>query len=360
MSPEAQAVLADLHGPLTYEQIREKYGWSRGRIYALALKHGARKTERRIHERAADRMRRQQETLKELIDKTAKADVLDYLDSLPSGCANMVLTSIPYNLGKSYGSSPCADSLAYVYYVGWMMQVISDCARILKPGAVMFLEAGSTRDETGSLIPLDVVLFDAMKKSGLEFQSRIAWTVPHGLTPKRRLSERYETALVFSKGPIATFNPTPGRTPQKQPGKRAFKGPNKGKLSGHPLGAFPSNVWPIPNIGANHPEKTGHPAQFPVELARRAIQIYTNVGDLVIDPFSGSGTTHVAARETGRGFSGADLFYEDLREVRLAKAGLADICPLPGVSDASVAVWQAEAVPIRSIPAHDRSVIQSS
>src|SRR3546814_3167908 len=98
------------------------------------------------------------------------------------------------------------------------------------------------------------------------------------------------------------FNPAPARTPQKQPNKRSYKGPHKGKLSGHPQGAWPSNVWNIPNIGHNHPERTGHPAQFPLELARRAVQLYTNPGDLVIDPFSGSGTTHVACIETHRSF----------------------------------------------------------
>lgn len=342
LSDEEKAVLADF-AHLSYEQTAAKHGWSRGRVYALVLRTGARRHETRIRERAADRRRRQEETLREIIDRTATADVLDYLDSMPDDSAQLVLTSVPYNVGKKYGTGASADAMRHVHYVGWLMQVLSESSRVLKPGGVLFLQVGSTRDETDRLVPLDIVLFDAIRRTGLDFQNRIAWIVGHGLTPKRRLSERYEVALVHSKGPIGTFNPTAARTPQKQPGKRAFKGDNKGNLSGHPLGAHPSNVWEIPNVGNNHPERTGHPAQFPLELARRAVMLYTNPGDLVVDPFSGSGTTHVACRETGRSFSGCDLFYEDIRAKRLAGVGMAGSSPLPGVSDESIAVWAAEA-----------------
>src|SRR3546814_9358154 len=75
-----------------------------------------------------------------------------------------------------------------------------------------------------------MLIFDAIKRTGLNFQSRVAWVVSHGLTPKKRLSERYETALIFSKGEPSVFNPASARTPQKQPNKRSYKGPHKGKL----------------------------------------------------------------------------------------------------------------------------------
>jgi len=328
----------------TYQETADAFGVSRGKVYTIALRNGARKTEERIRERASDRKIRQKEALQEMLDATQTADVLDYLDALPDDSAQLFLTSVPYNVGKRYGESQSADSMRHVCYFGWMTMVVSEMARITKPGGVVFLQCGSTRDEIdNSMVPIDIMLFDVMRKAGLTYQNRVSWIIPHGLTPKRRLSERHESALIFSKGPPSVFNPDPARTPQKQPSKRAFKGPNKGKLSGHPLGAWPSDVWQIGNVGANHPEKTGHPAQFPEELAMRAIQIYTNPGDLVVDPFSGSGTSHVVARRTGRLFTGADLFYEDMRAERLANVGIDNICRLPGVSEESRAVWQAEA-----------------
>lgn len=344
LTPEQRDVLAMLRTCVTYDEIRLRTGWSRGRIYHLAVKHGARKTESRIKERAAERRRRQIEFLADVINTTAKADVLDFLDGIPDDSVQLVLTSPPYNLGKPYGDGGSADSMRAVYYHGWLMQVLSEAARVLAPGGTLFLQVGSTRDWQDQLMPLDILLFDDIRRAGLTFQSRIAWVQPHGLTPRRRLAERFETALVFSKGPIATFNPNAARIPQKQPGKRAFKGPRKGELSGHPLGAWPTNVWEIASVGHNHPDRKhgAHPAPFPLTLAKRALLLYSHPGDLVLDPFSGSGTTQAAAIETGRAFVGADLFYEDLRAKRIADT-IPDLCtPLTGVTPESLAVWQAE------------------
>lgn len=342
MTEVEAAVIADL-ATMTYEQVHEKTGMSRGKIYSIALKHGARKNEARIRERAAERRRRQRETLEAIIDTTATADVIDYLDTLPDGCARLFFTSPPYNVGKAYGEGRSADSMRHVMYMGWLSMILSEASRILNEGGVLALQVGSTRDQLGQIVMIDMLVHDIIMKTGLSFQNRIIWQVPHGLTPKRRLSGRHETVMVYSKGMPAHFNADCVRTPQKQPGKRAFKGPNRGEISSHPFGAFPSDVWPIPNIGANNGEKTGHPAQMPSELARRIIQLYTLPGDLVVDPFSGSGTTHAACVETGRRFTGCDLLYEDLRSRRITQAKLADVCPLPGVTEESIAVWQAEA-----------------
>jgi len=328
----------------TYEEIATATGWSRGRIYALALKTGARKTEGRIRERAKERQARQLEALAAMINTPVQADVLDYLDSLPDRSVRLVVTSIPYNIGKAYGEAAGADRMRHVAYLGWLLQILSEFSRILMDGGTLFLQVGSTRDDQERLIPLDVLLFEWIAKCSLDFQSRVIWTIPHGLTPSNRLAERHETALVFSKGkPI--FNATPARVPQKQPGKRAFKGPNKGQLSGNPLGAWPSNVWSdIGNLGHNHSEKTtSHPCPFPLALARRAILLYTMPGDLVVDPFLGSGTTAEAALRTGRAFSGCDLFYHTETKRRLANAFPETFSVLPGVTDESIAVWQAEA-----------------
>jgi DNA modification methylase len=340
----------------TYDEIRALTRWSRGRIYHLALQQGARKTEARIRERAAERRARQLEFLAATMGTTTTADVLDFLDGLPDDSVQLVLTSPPYNLGKRYGDGPSADTMRAVYYHGWLMQVISEAARILREGGVLALQVGQTRDHDNRLMPLDVLLFEDTRRAGLTFQSRVVWTTPHGLTPRTRLAERYETLLVCSKGPAPTFNPTAARLPQKQPGKRAFKGPRRGHLSGHPLGAWPTNVWKLHNVGHHSPDRRfgAHPAAYPLALARRAVLLYSRPGDVICDPFSGSGTTQVAAIETGRAFVGADLFYADLRSRRVAAARPDVVTPLPGVTDDSLAVWQAEArrvdVPASAMP----------
>lgn len=341
-----EGILADLRSGQTYEEVATTHGVSRGRVYAVALKHGARKNEARIQMRAEER----RSFLQEVVNATATADVLDFLGALPSGSVKLHLTSPPYNIGKPYGDIPQADRLAFVSYRGWMMQVLAEQARTLSEGGVLMLQVGTTKMDDGQRIPLDIVFDSTLRELGLTYQNRVIWTIPHGLTPKHRLAERYETALIFSKGEPRVFNPGSARAPQKHPDKRSFKGPNRGKLSGHPLGAWPTDVWQIPNVGHNHPERTGHPAQFPEAVARRGIMLYTRPLDLVVDVFMGGGTTAAVAKQTHRAFSGCDLHYGDLRAKRLAAVSPDLVTALTGVSDRSAAIWRAEADIVRTTP----------
>ena len=96
------------------------------------------------------------------------------------------------------------------------------------------------------------------------------------------------------------------RVLQKYPGKTAYKGRNHGLPTSHPLGKNPSDiwdilladwqdeVWDIPNVKSNHPEKTIHPAQFPIELIERLVLALTKKDDIVLDPFMGVGSSLVA------------------------------------------------------------------
>ena len=102
------------------------------------------------------------------------------------------------------------------------------------------------------------------------------------------------------------------RVPAKYPGKRHFKGPKRGQPSGNPLGKNPSDiwdvvkqdwedeVWDIPNVKANHPEKTEHPCQFPVELVQRCVLALTHPEGTVLDPYCGVGSTIIAALQHDR------------------------------------------------------------
>ena len=105
----------------------------------------------------------------------------------------------------------------------------------------------------------------------LILRNRIVWTFGHGLNSTTRFSGRHEMILWFTKGLQTVFNLDEVRVPQKYPGKRFYKGPNKGQLSGNPMGKNPSDVWDIPNVKAKHIEKTAHPCQFPVAIPRRLI-----------------------------------------------------------------------------------------
>lgn len=316
--------------------------WSRGRIYNLVTRQRMRVTESRIAERREERRARQREAFEELLNTTATADVLDFLDGIPDESVQLHVTSIPYNVGKRYGDGASADAMRHVFYHGWIMQVVSELARTLKDGGTIVLQVGTTKDEFGQTVPLDTLLYGDLRRAGLTYRNRIVWPSQNGLTPKARLAERYETALVFSKGePV--FNPNAIRVPQKYPAKRHFKGPHRGKLSGHVLGGHPTDVWNITHLGHNMPEKTEHPAQFPVAFPLRAILAYTMPGDVVCDVFCGSGSSWEAAVRAGRAFIGADLFYHDLRVARMANVVPDRVTPFAGVTAESTAVWAAEA-----------------
>src|SRR4029079_6001998 len=107
--------------------------------------------------------------------------------------------------------------------------------------------------------------------------------------------------------------------PSKYPGKTNYKpGPDYGKPSGNPLGKNPSDIWKIvihdwetalwniPNVKANHPEKTIHPCQFPIELVERCVLALTNEGDWVLDPSSGVGSSLLARLKRKRRVIGCD------------------------------------------------------
>ena len=100
------------------------------------------------------------------------------------------------------------------------------------------------------------------------------------------------------------------RVPSKYPNKKHFKGPNRGKVSSNPLGKNPSDLWDIPNVKANHVEKTTHPCQFPVALIERVVLALTNPGENVLDPYLGVGSTAIAALKHDRNAYGCDIMQE--------------------------------------------------
>jgi len=158
-------------------------------------------------------------------------------------------------------------------------------------------------------------------------RNRIIWTFGHGAHCNNRFSGRHETIMWYSLGEEFHFDLDSVRIPQKYPGKRAYKGPKKGNWSGNPLGKNPTDVWDIPNVKAGHVEKTNHPCQFPVALAGRLVSALTPDDGVVLDPFSGSGTTAVAASILGRRFIGCDSSpgYVDIANDRIRRLENGDL-----------------------------------
>lgn len=240
----------------------------------------------------------------------AAKDNLQFMRPLANESMKLIVTSPPYNIGKSYERRTPLE-----VYVQSQAQVISECVRLLHPNGSLCWQVGNHVDK-GEVFPLDMVLYQVFKDHGLKMRNRIVWHFEHGLHCTNRLSGRHETIMWFTKGDDYTFNLDPIRVPSKYPGKKHFKGPKAGQLSGNPLGKNPSDVWAIPNVKNNHPEKTVHPCQFPVELVERLVLSMTDEGDSVFDPYMGVGSSIVAALKHGRAAYGCDI---DKNYVKVAR-----------------------------------------
>jgi DNA modification methylase len=260
-------------------------------------------------------------------------DSLRVLKGIETEKFDLIITSPPYNIGKSYETKTSIEK-----YLETQEEIIFELVRTLTEKGNLCWQVGNYVDK-GEIFPLDIFYYQIFKKYGLKLRNRIVWHFGHGLHASNRFSGRYETLLWFSKTDDYIFNLDNVRIPSKYPGKRHFKGPNKGKPSGNPLGKNPSDIWEIieqdwdramwdiPNVKSNHPEKTEHPCQFPIELVERCVLALSNERSWVLDPFSGVGSTILGAIKNNRNGIGIEKEseycqiavkrIEDLKEGRL-------------------------------------------
>lgn len=251
-----------------------------------------------------------------------KGDALDFVKRLPSNSVQLVVTSPPYAMGKSYERPK--DDLGT--FISQHELLFPEIHRILRKGGSVCWQVGY-HVKNGVNTPLDILIYNIINELNealpedeqFVLRNRIIWTFGHGLNAENRFSGRHETILWFTKGKDYLFNLDPVRVPQKYPGKKYSKGPKKGEYSGNPLGKNPSDIWEIPNVKANHVEKTEHPCQFPITVPRRLIQALTNENDIVFDPFNGSGSTGIATLLEKRKYIGTDIIdsYIELTRERL-------------------------------------------
>lgn len=254
-------------------------------------------------------------------------DTSEFLQTIPNRTVKLVITSPPYNLGKEYERKTHIKS-----YLKIQEQVIDHLIQVLRPDGSICWQVGNFV-ENSEVFPLDIFYYDLFKKHGLKLRNRIIWHFNHGLHASKRFSGRYETILWFTKSDTYTFNLDSVRVPAKYPGKRHFKGPKRGLPSGNPIGKNPSDIWEfvakewdkilwdIPNVKANHPEKTIHPCQYPIELVERCVLALTNEGDWVLDPYCGVGSALIAALIHNRKAIGVD---KEAQYISIAKQRIKD------------------------------------
>jgi site-specific DNA-methyltransferase (adenine-specific) len=238
-------------------------------------------------------------------------DSIAWLRSLESESVDLIFADPPYNISKADWDK----FESHVEYVNWSLQWIEQASRVLKPNGTLYICGFSE------------ILAD-LKMPSMKYFKSIRWIVWH-YKNKANLGNdwgrSHESLLHLRKGKNFTFNVDDVRIPY---GEHTLKYPshpqaessqygNKGKRNDvwtpNPNGAKPKDVLEIPTTCNGSGESTPHPTQKPEELVRKFVLASSNAGDLVIDPFLGSGTTAVVAEQLGRRWKGCDanLSYFD-------------------------------------------------
>jgi adenine-specific DNA-methyltransferase len=257
-----------------------------------------------------------------------QGDCLSTLKKIEDKKFDLILTSPPYNIGKSYETKTSIEK-----YLETQEEIIDELVRTMSDKGNLCWQVGNYVDK-GEVYPLDIYYYQIFKSHRLKLRNRIIWHFGHGLHASNRFSGRYETILWFSKTDDYIFNLDNVRVPSKYPGKRHFKGPKKGQPSGNPLGKNPSDIWmivehdwdkamwDIPNVKSNHPEKTEHPCQFPIELVERCVLALTHENSWVLDPFAGVGSTVIGAIKNNRNAIGIE---KEAEYCKISRKRIADL-----------------------------------
>ena len=242
-------------------------------------------------------------------------DCLEAMRLLPGGMVDLTVTSPPYNIGKEYERPLPIDE-----YIAWCQQWISEVYRLSGPHSAFWLNLGYiAMANRGRAIPLPYLLWD---KTPFFLIQEVVWNYGAGVAARTALSPRNEKFLWYVKdAEHYTFNLDEIRDPDvAYPNQK-----KKGKLRCNTIGKNPSDVWQIAKVtsGADRSsnERAPHPAQFPLDLITRIVKGFSRPGDLVLDPFMGSGTTAEACIREGREVIGFEIRgdYCDFIARRLTK-----------------------------------------
>ena len=182
------------------------------------------------------------------------------------------------------------------HYLSWCEKWVKEATRVLAPGRSFYVW-GTTKSDTFLRLKLEVL----NKQDTLFYQNWIIWSYDWGGRTKKTFPRKHEDLLMFSKGKEFLFNSDDIRVPYK------MKANVRKGAQNNPLGKIPTDVWYKNNHTTSKEYAGWHSTQKPIELLERIILANTNPGDTVLDFFSGSGSTAVAALRNGRKFIGCEF-----------------------------------------------------
>ncbi|MGA9755296.1 MAG: site-specific DNA-methyltransferase [Desulfobaccales bacterium] len=217
---------------------------------------------------------------------------------IPDNSVHLMVTSPPYNVGKDYD-----EDLTLEEYLEFLIKVWREVHRVLVPGGRACINIANLGRKP--YIPLHAYIIQGMVEMGFLMRGEIIWNKAASASPSTAwgswrspanptLRDVHEYILIFSKAGFSRKNPAK----------------NRATISREEFLELTKSVWTFPAVSAR---SIGHPAPFPVALPYRLIQLYTYEGDVVMDPFMGSGQTAIAALQGNRHYIGCEIEAEYVR-----------------------------------------------
>ena len=233
---------------------------------------------------------------------TIHANSVEWMKDQPSSTFDLIVADPPYNVGKDYGTT--VDSIAKDDYLAFLHEWTTEATRLLKPDGTIYVFMG---------FRFISCLYNILENEcGLFFNSWICWHYTQGQGRRRGFSARHDDILMFTKHPKNfTFNLDDIRVPQKY-----YRSVNNMR------GANPGDVWEFPHIHYCQGNRQAHPTQKPEGLIERMVLASSSIGDNVLDPFVGSGTTLRVCQQHSRGCTGLEINseYVKMAENRLSQS----------------------------------------
>ncbi len=243
------------------------------------------------------------------INKIIQGDCLELFKKIPDNSIDMTFADPPFNLKKGYNSYK--DSLKLQDYLDWCEQWISEMVRVTKPTGAIFLHN----------IPKWLTYYAAFLNKRADFKHWISWDAPTAPMGKSLQPGHYGILFYAKDAKQLKFHEL--RSPHKRTRKAKILAKDYGgkKAMLHPFGSLVSDVWTDIHRVKHNKFRDKHPCQLPIHLLERIILMATNEGDIILDPFNGTGTTAIAAKRLGRNYVGFDL---DKEYVEITKQKLAN------------------------------------
>ncbi len=240
-----------------------------------------------------------------------QGDCIEMLNDNEDFKANLIFADPPFNIGYEYDAYD--DNREYDEYVEWTKQWMTACKNALADDGSLYVAIGDKFAAEMKMIARELKL---------HMRNWIIWHYTFGQATKRMFARSHTHIFYFVNDPASfTFNDENIRTPSARQlvynDKRA-----------NPKGKIPDDVWRYSRVCGTFKERVGwHNCQMPVKLLARIVKVSSNPGDIVLDPFAGSGTTLVAAAALGRRYVGMEISqnYVDNMEQRIAETESAEI-----------------------------------